>query len=52
MNTDTQKAVDFKHQQYELVKSEKNLGSNFVKRWTKKSQRKMVIFLKPSQGVI
>ena len=36
MNTDTQKAVDFKHQQYELVKSEKNLGSNFVKRWTKK----------------
>jgi phage recombination protein Bet len=36
MNTDTHKAVDLKHQQYEFVKSEKNLGSNFVKRWTKK----------------
>jgi hypothetical protein len=36
MNTDTHKAVGLKHQQYEFVKSEKNLGSNFVKRWTKK----------------
>ena len=36
MNTDTHKAVDLKHQQYEFVKSEKNLRSNFVKRWTKK----------------
>jgi phage recombination protein Bet len=36
INTDTHKAVDLKHQQYNFVKHEKTSGSKFVKSWTKK----------------
>ena len=52
MNSDTHKAVDLKHQQYEFVKPEKTLGAKFVKSWTKKITKANGDFLKPSQRAI